>query len=154
MSHANMPPDAELLIRQWKLEPHPEGGWYRETWRGPPGDGGRATATSILFLLQRGERSHWHRIDASEIWLHHAGAPMRLTTASGATVLRQSIGTDPSGGGVLQAVVDPGVWQSAEPEGEWSLVACVVAPGFDFAGFELAPPGWEPADAAQARAAR
>jgi predicted cupin superfamily sugar epimerase len=135
------------MIAALGLAPHPEGGWYRETWRAPTAlPGGRAAASSILFLLEAGQRSHWHRVDADEMWLFQAGAPLRLSVgeegASAATVV---LGPDPLAGQAPQHLVPAGAWQSAEgPAGGWTLVACVVAPGFEFAGFELAPPGWSP----------
>jgi uncharacterized protein len=131
---------AEAIIAQLGLMPHPEGGWYRETWRGPE-VAGRASGTAILFLLQAGERSHWHRVDADEIWLWHAGAPLVLSM--GVEVARETLlGPDVLGGEVVQAVVPAGWWQAARPLGEWVLVSCTVSPGFRFEGFELAPPGW------------
>lgn len=131
---------AEAIIRKLELQPHPEGGWYRETWKGPD-IGGRASGTAILFLLQAGERSHWHRVDADEIWLWHAGAPLVLSMGideAGETRL----GPDVLGGEVVQAVVPTGWWQAAWSLGPWTLVSCTVSPGFRFEGFELAPPGW------------
>lgn len=135
-------PDARAMIDALELQPHPEGGWFRETWRQPaPGGEGRGLATAILFLLEAGQRSHWHRVDAAELWLFQAGAPLSLSTPSGTVRL----GPDPLAGHVLQHLIAPHEWQAAEgPEAGWSLVACVVAPAFDFAGFELAPPGWTP----------
>ena len=130
----------EQIITELCMSPHPEGGHYVETWRGPDGADGRAAATVIYFLLRRGERSHWHRVDASEVWLHHAGGPLRLRIGDTDVVL----GGDLAAGQRPQAVVPAGEWQSAEPLGDWTLVSCVVAPGFEFDGFELAPPGWEP----------
>jgi predicted cupin superfamily sugar epimerase len=132
--------DAEGIIELLDLTPHPEGGHYRETWRGPDGPDGRATATAIYFLLRTGERSHWHRVDASEVWLHHAGGPLRLSIDDEEVVL----GTDLASGQRPQAIVPAGAWQAAESTGGWTLVSCVVAPGFGFDGFELAPPGWSP----------
>ncbi|MCU0904935.1 MAG: cupin domain-containing protein [Tabrizicola sp.] len=131
---------AEAIIAKLGLQPHPEGGWYRETWKGPD-IGGRASGTAILFLLQAGERSHWHRVDADEIWLWHAGAPLVLSMGvdeAGETRL----GPDVLGGEVVQAVVPAGWWQAARSTGDWTLVSCTVSPGFRFEGFELAPPGW------------
>lgn len=131
---------AEAIIAKLGLQPHPEGGWYRETWKGPD-IGGRASGTAILFLLRAGERSHWHRVDADEIWLWHAGAPLVLAMGvdeAGETVL----GPDVLGGEVVQAVVPSGWWQAAWSTGDWTLVSCTVSPGFRFEGFELAPPGW------------
>lgn len=122
------------------LAPHPEGGHYRETWRDAPADGGRGAATSILFLLEAGENSHWHRVDAAELWLWHGGATLEL--GIGPQTLR--LGPNLAEGDVLQAVVPAQAWQAARPLGAWSLVGCVVAPAFQFAGFELAPPGWSP----------
>jgi len=123
------------------LLPHPEGGHFRELWRDMPPDGGRGVATSILFLLAAGEKSHWHRVDAAEIWLWQAGAPLRL----GVGPRNFRLGPDLAGGAQLQAVVPANVWQAAETLGAWTLVSCVVAPAFEFAGFELAPAGWAPA---------
>jgi predicted cupin superfamily sugar epimerase len=136
---------ADETIARLALQPHPEGGWYRETWRGPAGPDGRAVATAIHFLLKDGEHSHWHRVDAHEIWLWHAGDPLRLSlAASDAGPVREVV----LGGKTMQHVVEVGEWQAAEPlsgAAGYVLVSCVVAPGFDFAGFELAPEGWEPA---------
>ena len=129
------------IIRQLELQPHPEGGWYRQTWAGPEIDG-RATATAILFLLQAGEKSHWHRVDADEIWLWQAGAP--LVVAMGVDAAQEHrLGPDVLGQEVLQAVVPAGWWQAARCTGDWTLVSCIVSPGFRFAGFEIAPPGWD-----------
>jgi uncharacterized protein len=143
-------PLARGLIERLGLEAHPEGGWYVETWRAPAQPGERPASTVISFLLCAGERSHWHRVDADEIWCHQAGAPLTLSVAEGDGSivhhrLDAAIGGDGSGPqAVPHAVVPAGCWQAAETTGAWSLVTCVVAPGFDFAGFELAPPGWEP----------
>ena len=125
------------------LIPHPEGGWYRETWR--EGEG-RGNATAIYFLLEAGQRSHWHRVDAAELWLFHAGSPLALRIApdGNGPIETIALGADIAGGELPQGLVPAGWWQSAEVEGGWALVSCVVAPGFDFAGFELAPPGWAP----------
>jgi uncharacterized protein len=132
---------AEAIIAKLELQPHPEGGWYRQTWIGPE-VAGRASGTAILFLLKAGERSHWHRVDADEIWLWHAGAPLVLSMGVevGAEV---RLGPDVLGGEVVQAVVPAGWWQAARSTGDWTLVSCTVSPGFRFEGFELAPPGWE-----------
>jgi len=131
---------AEALIRRLELQPHPEGGWYRQTWKGPD-IGGRASGTAILFLLQAGERSHWHRVDADEIWLWHAGAPLVLSMGRDAAA-ETRLGPDVLGGDAVQAVVPAGWWQAARSTGAWTLVSCTVSPGFRFEGFELAPPGW------------
>ena len=136
-------PTARQIIEHLQLQPHPEGGWYRETWRGPS-IGGRGTGTSIHYLLERGQQSHWHRIDASELWLHQGGGAMLLKTAVGQTVSEFRLGPDVLSGDLLQSVVEPGQWQAALPEADWALVTCFVAPAFEFSGFELAPPGWTP----------
>ncbi len=136
--------DAAAIIRALALGPHPEGGWYRETWRAPADPGSRAAGTAILYLLEAGQRSHWHRIDATELWLFQAGSPLRLITATAGLVQDHRLGPAVSAGDSPQARVEPGQWQSAEALGAWSLVACVVVPGFEFSGFELAPPGWDP----------
>ncbi len=133
------------VIERLALAPHPEGGWYRETWRASATDGGRGAGTSILFLLEAGQRSHWHRVDASEVWLHHAGGSLTLSTVTYGQVIARRLGPDFDAGDHLQLVVAPGEWQAAEAGDRWVLVACVVAPAFAFAGFEMAPPGWEPA---------
>ncbi|MFV0625027.1 cupin domain-containing protein [Sphingomonas sp. ac-8] len=137
---------AAALIARLALAPHPEGGWYRETWRAPDLAGARGAATAILFLLAAGERSHWHRVDADELWLWHAGAPLALLQAQGdaAPVSRIALGGDVLAGQQPQARVPAGWWQAAEAEAGWTLVSCVVAPAFRFEGFELAPPGWAP----------
>ncbi|MCW1384251.1 cupin domain-containing protein [Novosphingobium sp. KCTC 2891] len=141
---------AHALIDRLSLEPHPEGGWYRETWRGPPGADGRPSATSIHFLLESGQRSHWHTVDASEIWLWHAGDPVHLRLAPGDAERIETVclGPDVLEGQSVQHVVPAGHWQAAAPAPAglygYALVSCVVAPGFDFAGFRLAPPHWEP----------
>jgi uncharacterized protein len=135
---------AQAVIARFALQPHPEGGWYRETWRDAPADGGRGAGTAIHYLLERGQRSRWHRIDATELWLHQAGAPLRLRIAVDGQAMEHRLGSGLGEDEVLQAVVPPGAWQAAEPEGDWSLVACVVTPAFTFAGFQLAPEGWEP----------
>ena len=132
---------AQDIIRKLELQPHPEGGWYRQTWVGPE-VAGRASGTAILFLLRAGERSHWHRVDADEVWLWHAGAPLVL--AMGVARAREHrLGPDVLGGDLVQAVVPAGWWQAARSTGEWSLVSCTVSPGFRFEGFELAPQGWD-----------
>ncbi|MEO5706717.1 MAG: cupin domain-containing protein [Alteraurantiacibacter sp.] len=137
-------------IARFGLQPHPEGGWYRELWRGTAGKDGRAVATSIHFLLERGQTSHWHRVDAAEIWLWHAGDPLHLMLApdEAGPVQAVVLGPDSAAGQAFQHVVAPHEWQAAVPLAAgahgYTLVSCVVAPGFDFAGFTLAPAGWEP----------
>jgi hypothetical protein len=127
------------------LSPHPEGGHYRELWRDLAASGRRGAGTSILFLLAAGERSHWHRIDAAEIWLWQAGAPLLLGIDDGAAGGRRvRLGPDLANGEALQGVVPARAWQEARSLGAWSLVGCVVAPAFEFAGFEMAPAGWRP----------
>lgn len=133
---------ADEIIRRLDLRCHPEGGHYRETFRDPRLIDGRAASTAILFLLKAGERSHWHRVDAVEIWHFHAGAPLVLGIDGQGVVV---LGPDLAVGQTPQGVVPTGVWQAAASQGDWSLVGCTVAPGFDFAGFELAAPGWAPA---------
>jgi len=136
----------EALIRTLELKPHPEGGWYRETWRAEASPGERAAATAILFLLEAGRRSHWHRIDATELWLFHAGSALALrTAASEAGPVRDLLlGPDIPAGEQPQIRIAPGEWQSAEAGRGWALVSCIVSPAFEFEGFELAPPGWAP----------
>ena len=135
------------VIRLLDLKPHPEGGHYRQTFRDSRAvEGARPASTAIYFLLARGERSHWHKVDAVEVWHYHAGAPLTLEIASPAdgAIERLTLGGDLAAGERPQAVVPALTWQAAESLGEWTLVGCTVAPGFDFAGFELAPPGWSP----------
>ncbi len=127
------------------LSPHPEGGHYRELWRDAPLSGARGAGTSILFLLAAGERSHWHRVDAAEIWLWQAGAPLLLEIADANARRSLALGPDLAGGEALQDVIPPHAWQAASSLGAWSLVSCVVAPAFEFSGFEMAPAGWSPA---------
>ena len=137
---------AQAIIDMLGLQPHPEGGHFRETFRDSRTlESGRAISTAIYFLLARGERSHWHRVDATETWHWHAGAPLtlRINDGSGTQVLR--LGPDLAAGERPQGIVPVNAWQAAESTGDWTLVGCTVAPGFDFAGFELAPKGWEPA---------
>lgn len=145
-----MSDSAGALIGQLGLTAHPEGGWYRETWRGAPAADGRASGTAIIFLLRAGEASHWHTVDAAELWLWQAGDPVELRLAASDAGPARSVilGADVAAGQHLQGLVTPGEWQAARPFGPpvhgYSLVSCVVVPGFDFSGFTLAPPGWEP----------
>ncbi len=141
-----MRPAAARVIASLGLQPHPEGGWYRETVRTPPLDpaGGRGDLSSILFLLEAGQRSHWHRIDAAELWIHQGGGPLLLETSDGQATLERRLGGDPLTGDALQILVRPYEWQAARALSDWSLVACVVAPGFLFERFELAPEHWSP----------
>jgi uncharacterized protein len=135
---------AEQIIAALNLSPHPEGGWYRQTW--VAGGPERPTGTAIYFLLQGGHPSHWHRVDAVEIWHFHAGAPLVLslseTEAGPATDLL--IGADVLAGQTPQGIVPKDWWQAARSTGDWTLASCTVSPGFQFAGFTLAPPGWAP----------
>lgn len=140
-----MPGEADAIIATLGLKPHPEGGHYAETFRDPDPAGARSHSTAIYFLLKRGERSHWHRIDAAEGWHFHAGAPLRLSvSADGVTSRHHVLGLDLASGARPQVIVPRGVWFAAESLGDYTLVSCTVAPGFDFAGFELAPAGWAP----------
>jgi uncharacterized protein len=136
--------NAADVIRLLHLRPHPEGGHFRETFRDPRCIDGRSVSTAIYFLLARGERSHWHRVDAAEIWHWHAGAPLLLHVGGGAGASALRLGADLAAGERPQAVIPAGIWQSAESLGDWTLVGCTVAPGFEFSGFDLAPPGWSP----------
>jgi predicted cupin superfamily sugar epimerase len=136
---------AEDVIRLLDLKPHPEGGHYRETFRdSQTTGGGRSASTAIYFLLRRGERSHWHRVDAAEAWHWHAGSPLELRINAGTGTQALRLGPDLAMGERPQAVVPARAWQAAESLGDWTLVGCTVAPGFEFAGFELAPKGWSP----------
>jgi predicted cupin superfamily sugar epimerase len=137
---------AAAIIERLGLQPHPEGGWYRETWRSEASLGSRASATAIHFLLEPHQRSHWHRVDAAELWLWHAGRPLTLSIAPGhgGPARHATLGPEVLAGQEPQVLVPAGHWQAAEPRGGWTLVSCVVSPGFDFAGFELAPEGWAP----------
>ena len=133
------------IIQQLDLSPHPEGGWYKETWRAATVPETRASGTAIYFLLTRGQRSHWHKVDATEIWLFHAGAPLTLELSDGGKTTREiTLGPDIKNGEQPQAIVPPHCWQAAESLADWTLVSCTVSPGFEFEGFELAPPGWSP----------
>ena len=136
--------DPQELIERLGLAPHPEGGWFRETWRDVPADGGRGASTAIYFLLAAGEHSHWHRVDAAEAWHHYAGDPLELAIAEGDDHVVVTLGGDLTSGSEPQAVVPARAWQAARSLGAWSLLGCTVAPAFDFSGFELAPPNWTP----------
>ena len=138
-------PCAREIIDLLALEPHPEGGHFRETFREAADAGGRGASTAIYFLLAAGERSHWHRVDASEVWHWYAGAPLCLSIArENAAAEHLILGPDLMSGQRPQGIVPPHAWQAAESMGAWTLVGCTVAPAFHFAGFELAPRGWEP----------
>lgn len=136
---------AREIIETLGMQPHPEGGWYVETWRDVDGPDGRARSTAIYYLLEAGQRSHWHRVDALEVWHWHAGSPLELgISEDGQTSRTLVLGADITAGERPQGIVPTGAWQSARPTGDWTLVGCTVAPGFEFAGFEMAPEGWEP----------
>jgi predicted cupin superfamily sugar epimerase len=137
---------AAALIEALALAPHPEGGWYRETWRADADAGERASATAILFLLEEGQRSHWHKVDAAELWLFHAGSAIRLETAADESgpLCATRLGGDVLAGEVPQLLIAPDEWQAATADRGWALVSCIVSPGFEFSGFTLAPEGWDP----------
>ncbi|MCH2165911.1 MAG: cupin domain-containing protein [Marinovum sp.] len=128
------------IIATLGLTPHPEGGHYRQTWKAT-GEG-RGTATAIYFLLQSQMRSHWHQVDAAELWLYHAGAPLTLYRSPDETgpATATTLGPDVLAGHAPQLIVEPDHWQAAETQGDWTLVSCIVSPGFTFDGFTLAPP--------------
>ncbi|MCP4932674.1 MAG: cupin domain-containing protein [bacterium] len=135
---------ANEIIKKLNLEPHPEGGYFRETFRDEQ-NGDRARSTAILYLLKAGEVSHWHRVDATEVWHWYAGASLELRQSDG----DNSQHTQILGGDILanqqpQIVVPAHIWQSAQSLGDWTLVGCTVTPGFEFSGFEMAVDGWNP----------
>lgn len=133
---------ADQIIEHLGLQQHPEGGWYKETWRAE--NDGRPTGTCIYFLLKGDERSHWHRVDAAEIWLYHAGAPLVLSmAASDAGPAQDHLLTPDLTKGAPQLVVPEGHWQAARSTGDYTLVSCTVSPGFQFEGFVLAAPGFD-----------
>jgi len=139
------------VIETLALSPHPEGGWYRELWRADAPEGERASATSIHFLLEAHQRSHWHKVDAAEIWLWHAGDPLLLSLAAnegnGGSIREVKLGPDVLAGDAPQQIVAPHEWQAAAPlpgRAGYTLASCIVSPAFEFAGFTLAPPEWRP----------
>lgn len=134
---------AEDVISALNLAPHPEGGWYRQTWVAD--NGPRPSGTCIYFLLKGDERSHWHRVDADEIWLFHSGAPLILSVAETGDGPARALplGPDIAAGQRPQQIVPAGHWQAAVSTGDWTLVSCTVSPGFQFEGFELAPPDFD-----------
>jgi uncharacterized protein len=133
------------IIELLELQPHPEGGHFRETWRAAAPPGERAAGTAIYYLLQAGEISHWHRIDADEMWHWYAGSPLALALSpDGCSTETLRLGPDLASGELPQILVPAGAWQSAESLGPWTLVGCTVLPGFVFESFELAPEGWQP----------
>ena len=148
---------AAEIMRLLDLKPHPEGGHFRETFRDPHRvDSGRAASTAAYYLLARGERSHWHKVDAVEVWHYHAGAPLKLEIALDANgpVECLTLGADLAAGERPQAIVPTHAWQAAQTLGEWTLVGCTVAPGFEFKTFEVAANDWAPGRAASLAAER
>lgn len=140
---------AESIIEHLGLSPHPEGGWFRESWRAPAEAGERARATTVLFLLEQGQASHWHKVDATEIWLFQAGDPLELSFAASdeGPVQSVTLGSDVLNGQTVEHVLAPHEWQAARPTdgpNGYTLVTCIVSPGFEFEGFTLAPPDWAP----------
>jgi predicted cupin superfamily sugar epimerase len=136
---------AETVIHALGLHPHPEGGHFRETWRDRPPGGERGVGTAILFLLRAGEFSHWHRVDADELWVWQAGAALTLSVSpDGHGVTNHALGPDLGRGEFPQQLIPRQHWQAAWSEGAWTLVTCTVCPAFEFSGFTLAPPGWRP----------
>jgi predicted cupin superfamily sugar epimerase len=136
--------NADDAIRLLALEPHPEGGYFRETFRDDVGSDGRSRSTAIYYLLKAGDVSRWHRVDAVEVWHWYAGAPLELKIHDGSHLQAFVLGSDLTEGQVPQAIVPLEQWQTARSLGAYSLIGCTVAPGFEFSGFELAPVGWEP----------
>lgn len=136
---------ADEIIARLNLAPHPEGGHYRQTWIADAKDDQRPAGTAIYFLLKSGERSHWHRVDATEIWHHYAGAPLNLHLAATGAGPKQvhALGPDLAAGQLPQVIVPEHHWQSAETTGDWTLVGCTVSPAFQFEGFTLAAPGFD-----------
>lgn len=132
---------ADEIIALLKLEPHPEGGHFRQTWIEATDTGARPAGTCIYFLLRAGETSHWHRVDATEIWHHYAGAPveLRLSASESGPYEAHPLGPDLASGARPQVIVPVQHWQAAQAIGGWALVGCTVSPAFDFAGFTLAP---------------
>ncbi len=136
---------AEEIITELQMKEHPEGGYYTETFRDTEGPAERGYSTAIYYLLKKGQKSHWHRIDAIETWHYYGGAPLRLSIGSDdGNQYDIILGMDVLNNQRPQGVVPRHAWQSAQSLGEWTLVGCTVAPGFLFDGFQLAPPGWKP----------
>jgi hypothetical protein len=138
--------DAALIVEALGMSAHPEGGWYIETWRAAAPTGQRPSGSAILYLLGPGDRSHWHRLDADEVWQYSGGDPLDLQVwADGSpAITTHRLGPQVADGSSVQAVVPAGAWQTAGSRGAWTLVGCIVTPAFEYEGFELAPPGWEP----------
>lgn len=136
--------NAAEIVALLGLEPHPEGGYYRQTFADDAG-GERPYSTAIYYLLEGGPAGRWHRVDSAEVWHYYAGAPLRLTiSADGETTREEMLGPDLADGQRPQVVIPRGQWQSAQSLGNWTLVGCTVAPGFQFAHFEMAEDGWKP----------
>ena len=136
---------ASQIIEKLNLSPHPEGGWYRQTWIADTA-AGRPSGSAIYYLLEAGQRSHWHRIDSTEIWHFHAGAALQLSTAASDSdpVVESVLGPHILSGQTAQIIVPEQHWQSAKSLGDWTLVGCTVSPAFHFEGFHMAPPDWAP----------
>ncbi|MEE9454069.1 MAG: cupin domain-containing protein [Paracoccaceae bacterium] len=137
-----MTQNAQSIIKTLGMIPHPEGGWYVETWRST--DGPRPSGSAIYFLLEADQRSHWHRIDSAEIWHWYAGSPLELRIYENGATKLNILGPDLPANQRPQRIVPPSAWQSAAPIGGWVLVGCTVSPAFTFDTFELAPEGWVP----------
>src|SRR5690606_16794206 len=141
---ASIDMEASQIIHTLGMQRHPEGGWFVETFRDAQGQA-RAHSTAIYYLLEAGDKSHWHRVrDAAEVWHFYAGDPLLLSVSNGEQVEDITLGIDLANGERPQAVVPAGFWQAARPLGRFTLVGCTVAPGFDFASFEMAAAGWRP----------
>jgi predicted cupin superfamily sugar epimerase len=139
------PLSVEDVVAALGLEPHPEGGYFRETFRQDPGDGSRGSMTAIYYMPPVDRPSRWRVIDVDEVWTYHAGAPLTLSLShDGRTVETHRLGTDFANGEKPQAVVPKGVWASAVSHGGWSLVGGICAPAFLYEGFRMAPPDWQP----------
>jgi predicted cupin superfamily sugar epimerase len=133
------------IIALLELDRHPEGGWYRQTFEDTPEAGQRAQSTAIYYLLEGENNSHWHRVDAAEVWHWYGGSPLRLRLSHEGKVIDEHVlGPELSAGQRPQVIVPRHSWQTAKSLGTWTLVGCTVAPGFQFSGFELAPKDWSP----------
>lgn len=140
--------EVTAIVQRLELEPHPEGGYYRQTWRAETSEGQRPTGTAIYYLLGPGDASAWHRIDATEIWHHYDGGPLEMQLSSGDNRQRTRtiLGPDTEHGQQPQIIVPAGTWQMAQPLDGYVLAGCTVSPGFEFSGWELAEDGWQPGD--------
>jgi predicted cupin superfamily sugar epimerase len=148
VSGGSSDPSAAAVIAALGLQRHPEGGWYRETWRADAAPGERATGSAIYFLLRAGEIDAWHRVDAAEVWHYYAGAPIELSMveqgSDGPTLIVRLLGAEIAAGQRPQLVVPAGAWQQARTLGDWTLAGCTVSPAFEFERFEIAPEDWKP----------